>query len=143
MRSLHAQAVAGLEALCFPCGWSAEQYRAAMEQGTCWGCVCFEGPGQDGNLVGYIACESVLEEMEILNVAVRPDRRGQGVASALLGAVLQEARERNIVSCLLEVREGNVPALALYKHAGFRQVGLRKKYYADNGENAVVMAAVL
>lgn len=136
MSSADASCVAGLEALCFPCGWDEGQYREALQEGTVFGAVCLD---TDGDIIGYAAASGVLDEMEILNVAVRADRRRMGAASILLCAVLQEACERNIVICHLEVRKGNVPARTLYEHAGFIQAGLRKKYYADNGEDALIM----
>ncbi len=136
MSSADASCVAGLEALCFPCGWDEGQYREALQEGTVFGAVCLDA---DGDIIGYAAASGVLDEMEILNVAVRADRRRMGAASLLLCAVLQEACERNIVICHLEVRKGNVPARTLYEHAGFIQAGLRKKYYADNGEDALIM----
>ncbi len=132
-----ARAVAELEAVCFSGAWDAARYARALEQGTCWGFVC-PARAQEDAVDGYIAVSSVLDEMEILNVAVRPALRGRGLGAALLAAVLQEARERNIITCLLEVREGNAAALALYTHAGFKSAGLRRRYYAD-GENALVM----
>lgn len=133
---------AELEAVCFPCGWTREQYEKACASGSCWGVVC---PAEEEGEApcGYLAVSSVLDEMEILNVAVRPDLRGRGLATAMLAETLREAAERRIVSCLLEVREGNTPALALYSRAGFAPCGLRKHYYSDNGENAVVMALEL
>ncbi len=144
-----AKSVACLEALCFPCGWNEEQYREALQGGTVFGAVCLDTGGNKaggdiagdiaGDIVGYAAASAVLDEMEILNVAVREDRRRMGAASRLLCAVLQEACERNILLCHLEVRQGNVPARTLYEHAGFVQAGLRKKYYADNGEDALIM----
>ncbi len=136
MTSADAGSVAGLEALCFPCGWDEGQYREALQAGTVFGAVCLDAGGE---ITGYAAASGVLDEMEILNVAVREDRRRLGAASLLLCAVLQEACERNILICHLEVRKGNVPARTLYEHAGFIQAGLRKKYYADNGEDALIM----
>ncbi len=136
MTSADAGSVAGLEALCFPCGWDEEQYREVLQGGTVFGAVCLD---ESGDITGYVAASGVLDEMEILNVAVREDRRRMGAASLLLCAVLQEACERNILICHLEVRKGNVPARTLYEHAGFVQAGLRKKYYADNGEDALIM----
>ncbi len=131
-----AGSVAHLESLCFPCGWDAGQYREALQGGNLFGTVCLD---DTGDIAGYVAASGVLDEMEILNVAVREDRRRLGVASALLDAALQEAFERHILFCHLEVRKGNVPARTLYEHAGFRQAGLRRKYYADNGEDALIM----
>ena len=131
-----AGSVACLEALCFPCGWDEVQYREVLHDGTVFGAVCLDA---GGDIIGYAAASGVLDEMEILNVAVREDKRRMGVASLLLCAVLQEGCERNIVLCHLEVRKGNVPARTLYEHAGFVQAGLRKKYYADNGEDALIM----
>lgn len=133
--------VAELESVCFPHhAWSPAQYLAAMEAGTCWGRACYLELDGTLTLAGYLAVSSVLDEMEILNVAVRSEFRMRGIASKMLAEILQEAVERRIVSCLLEVREGNVPARTLYAHAGFLPVGQRRQYYSDNGENAVVMA---
>ncbi len=136
MAAFDAGRVAQLESMCFPCGWDAGQYKEALEGGTLFGTVCQDDAG---DTIGYVAASGVLDEMEILNVAVREDKRRLGVASALLDAALQEACERHILICHLEVRTGNVPARTLYEHAGFRQAGLRRKYYADNGEDALIM----
>ncbi len=77
--------------------------------------------------------------MEILNVAVHPAWRGRGIGAELLRRALQEARKRHIVQCCLEVRRSNAAARALYAGAGFAETGLRRGYYADTGEDAIVM----
>ncbi|MGH7315603.1 MAG: GNAT family N-acetyltransferase, partial [Candidatus Rokuibacteriota bacterium] len=72
-----------------------------------------------------------------------PDLRRRGVASGLLGAVLDDARERSVTLAFLEVRPTNAEAVGLYERFGFRVIGRRKGYYFDTGEDALVMEARL
>jgi ribosomal-protein-alanine N-acetyltransferase len=83
------------------------------------------------------------DELEILNLAVSPERRRQGLGRRLLQAALRLAAKGGIVNILLEVRAGNAPAVSLYESCGFQRVGLRKGYYADTGEDAHVYALAL
>lgn len=130
-----AAEVSALEAKCFPSFWSPEQYAEALSENSpywVYGCRA------DGRLVGYIAVSAVAGELEVLNVGVDPAMRGKGIATRLLQAILHEAREKSIFLYYLEVRPSNAPALALYRAAGFRQCGVRRRYYAD-GEDALAM----
>ncbi len=81
--------------------------------------------------------------LEILNFAVTPDFQGQGIGSWLFEYALHEAAVAGIESVRLEVREGNVPAIALYKAHGLETVGMRRGYYSDNGENALLMSGLI
>lgn len=91
-------------------------------------------------LAGYLVFSRADADVwEIVDVAVREDLRGRGIASKLLEKTLREARDLHTMSCFLEVRAGNTPALALYGAAGFRRVGLRKGYYSAPREDALVM----
>ena len=94
---------------------------------------------QDGRLVGYAACWTVLDQSELGNVAVGREARGQGIGTALVEAVLARVRDRGAVECYLEVRESNQAAQSLYRHFGFAQVGRRRRYYALPTEDALVM----
>ena len=90
-------------------------------------------------VVGYVCVWLVAGELKINNVAVRPDCRGQGVGAKLLEAVIEPARSRGFTEATLEVRPSNLEARALYERFGFREVGRRKRYYPDSGEDAILM----
>jgi ribosomal-protein-alanine N-acetyltransferase len=90
-------------------------------------------------VLGYAGLETVLDEGYITNIAVRPDARRQGVASALLGVFLRFSGAHKLSFLTLEVRESNAAAIALYAGHGFSAVGRRKNYYDDPREDAVLM----
>lgn len=92
----------------------------------------------DGTVAGYLCLKQVLDEAEILDVAVRQSLRGLGIGRLLVQSALAAAQERGAVVVALEVRVGNREAIALYRRLGFRETGRRKGYY-DNGEDAIVM----
>lgn len=94
--------------------------------------------GEAGPIVGYLCRWYVADEMHILNVAVRPEYRQQGVAALLMGEVLQEARRGQAIGVTLEVRRSNAAALTLYGGLGFEEVGVRRDYYG-RGEDALIM----
>jgi ribosomal-protein-alanine N-acetyltransferase len=91
----------------------------------------------ENELVGYIVCSRYDTVWHVMNVAVDPDFRRRGIATALLGALLD--RVGSDAQVTLEVRLSNTGALALYERFGFRSAGVRPRYYADNGEDAVIM----
>ncbi len=96
-----------------------------------------------GEVVSYLCVWEVGPELHITNLAVHPARRHQGIARALLGAILEDARRRGLTVALLEVRPTNREARGLYERFGFRVIGRRKGYYYDTGEDALVMEADL
>lgn len=124
-----------LEKLCFSVPWSAKQYAAVI------GNQPFNvfGLEQGGQLVAYITYFAADWEMEILNIAVHPTLRRQGLGRLLLGHVLQLCRTMGIKRGYLEVRRSNIAAQGLYAAFGFAEVGVRKRYYPDNKEDALVM----
>ncbi|MGN1250434.1 MAG: ribosomal protein S18-alanine N-acetyltransferase, partial [Candidatus Spyradocola sp.] len=81
----------------------------------------------------------VIDEGHITNIAVAPECRGKGYGTRVMAAMMQNAVDLGVTYMTLEVRVGNVPALALYKKMGFKKAGVRKKYYEDNGEDAYIM----
>ena len=91
----------------------------------------------EGELVGYLVCSRYDTVWHIMNIAVDPDRRRRGIATALLQALLERVGRDAPVT--LEVRHSNTGAIALYERFGFRSAGVRRRYYADNGEDAVIM----
>lgn len=97
----------------------------------------------EGEVAGYLLAWRSGDELHILNVAVDPARRRRRLGAALLEAALAEARHRGMVSVSLEVRRGNLPALALYRAYGFEDTGERPGYYADTGEDALILTLPL
>lgn len=92
-----------------------------------------------GKIVGYVGIWLILDEGHITNVAVHSDYRGQKIGDKLVQALVDLCKENNINSMTLEVRVSNIVAQNLYKKYGFKLAGIRKEYYSDNKEDAVVM----
>jgi ribosomal-protein-alanine N-acetyltransferase len=104
-----------------------------------------EGPTPPGEapIVGYLCLWVIADEIHVTNFAVHPDRRGRGLGRELLGTLLEVYRQQGATRAALEVRLGNQQARRLYDSFGFRQIGLRKGYYFDTGEDALLMEAAL
>jgi ribosomal-protein-alanine N-acetyltransferase len=92
----------------------------------------------DRELAGYLICSRYDTIWHIMNVSVDPDRRRRGIASALLSALIERIDDPDS-QITLEVRQSNAGAVVLYERFGFRSAGLRRRYYQDNGEDAVIM----
>lgn len=131
----YAPQIAELEKLCFDQPWSEEQCRQAFAQPAY---AAFGMPGPD-ILLAYISLYMVRDEMEVLNLAVRPEYRRQGRGRRLLFLALQAGRKIGIQKAHLEVRESNFSAISLYEGLGFVQCGKRPHYYSNN-EDALLYA---
>ena len=130
----HAAAMYEIERQCFPLPWSQEQCAAAFGQKAFAALGLFRHEA----LIGYISVYHTLDELEILNLAVLPQERRRGYGRRILGMVLRLARKMAINKILLEVRVGNKPSICLYESCGFKREGVRKKYYTDTGEDALI-----
>jgi ribosomal-protein-alanine N-acetyltransferase len=130
-----AAALVAIERRAFSDPWSEEGFREMLGIEGVLGLVA-EGP--DG-VQGYAIAREVAGEGEILNLAVVPEHRGQGIAGVLLGAMLEGLATREVSEAFLEVRESNLIALALYHAHGFRVVGRRVAYYRQPREDALVL----
>ena len=97
---------------------------------------------EDGTVVGFAVSWHVADELHVLNVATREDRRRQGIARAVMAGVVEYARTQRMRHVLLEVRRSNRAALALYRSVGFFAMGVRARYYPDD-EDAVEMVLML
>jgi [ribosomal protein S18]-alanine N-acetyltransferase len=97
------------------------------------------GARAHGEIVGFIIYHTVFDEAHILNVVVHPDMQSRGVGRALLAEALERLQENSVRWATLEVRVSNKRAQRLYASFGFEQVGVRSRYYSDNGEDAVLM----
>lgn len=135
MSERDSSAVWELEKKCFSVPWSEESIRAMFSEKGYWNLKARD----DGSLVGYIGMKAVLDEADITNVAVDPDRRRQGIGKMLLRGLLAKAGELGIRRIFLEVRVSNTAARALYEQAGFRTVDVRKNYYEKPKEDAYIM----
>lgn len=94
---------------------------------------------QDGKIIGYAGAWVILDESHITNIAVLKEHRGQGTGKRLTNGLLQYLSNLGAAYATLEVRRSNEIAQNLYKSLGFVQLGVRKRYYADNGEDALIM----
>ena len=93
----------------------------------------------NNKVVAYIGAWFILDEAHITNVAVKSDFRRQKIAKQLITAFIVLAKKHQITRITLEVRASNIPAQSLYQQFGFEKQGLRKRYYADNNEDAIIM----
>lgn len=137
MQEKHLPALAELEKQCFHAPWSEKMLREELGGGI------FLVAEQDGEVQGYVGCQTVLDEGYITNVAVSPDFRRRGAARLLIAELIARAKEKGLAFVTLEVRESNAPAIALYTGAGFAPVGKRKNFYSNPTENAVLMTISL
>jgi ribosomal-protein-alanine N-acetyltransferase len=99
--------------------------------------------GDASPVVGYVCLWFVADELHVTNLAVAPGHRGRGIGRTLLGGLLEHFRRQGARLATLEVRPANVEARRLYAQLGFREVGRRRGYYVDSGEDALVLEADL
>jgi ribosomal-protein-alanine N-acetyltransferase len=128
--------LAELDLKCFAIPWSEASFAADLADLEKAFYLAWEF---EGKLVGYGGYWRVLDEGEIMNIAVAPEWRRRGLAAGLLQGLIRQAEIEQLRCLTLEVREGNLAARALYNRHGFVEVGLRRNYYADNNENAIIM----
>jgi len=128
--------VVAVERVTFSSPWTRGMFIDELLQGSSRAWFVADSPW---GILGYAGLMEVEGEGHILNLAVRADARGQGVGSALLTAVFDEALRRGLERLTLEVRPSNTAALAIYGSAGFSEEGRRPGYYADSGEDALIM----
>lgn len=131
----HIDGIAELERLCFPDPWPVQAFLDEMANPLAQYTVLVEG----NTPVGYAGYWHVVDEGQITNIAVHPAHRRCGLASRLLENMISEAEGKGIHFLTLEVRVSNAPAIALYQKFGFEEAGRRKRYYNDNGEDALIM----
>lgn len=129
--------VHAIEAATFATPWSRQSFYEEMTRNACARYLVAVLP--DGEIIGFAGVWVVIDEGHITNIAVRKDYRGQGIGQALTAALIQYAANLGVVYMTLEVRRSNTVAQHVYLRNGFIQVGVRKKYYEDNGEDALFM----
>jgi [ribosomal protein S18]-alanine N-acetyltransferase len=126
--------VVSIERRAFPTPWSLAMFVLELSKagGICL--AAFDGPV----MTGYLICSRYDRVWHLMNVSVDPDRRREGIATALLNALVERVGDPE-AQITLEVRQSNDGAIQLYNRFGFRSAGIRRRYYQDNGEDALIM----
>jgi ribosomal-protein-alanine N-acetyltransferase len=150
--------VTEIDRLSFPTPWNAASYRYELTENKAAHFIVALAPGLEPKsgwiakllrqpparpVVGYAGYWLVVDEAHIGTIAAHPQWRGKGIGELLLVSLLRGALDRGALDARLEVRAGNAVAQSLYRKYGFGEVGRRKHYYRDNGEDAVLMSARL
>ena len=143
MRTEDIPQVVALDRMSFSLPWTESAYRYELLENSMSQLWVAEQAAANGEsrLVGMIVIWLILDEAHVATLAVHPDFRRQGIAAHLLAAGLSAAVRSGAVQATLEVRASNQPAQLLYQRFGFDVVGLRRRYYRDNNEDAWIMTA--
>ncbi|RLB16838.1 MAG: ribosomal-protein-alanine N-acetyltransferase [Deltaproteobacteria bacterium] len=133
------QEILAIERVSFPSPWTSEAFREEVQRSfsSLWALT------DNQELVGYICFWALAGELHLMNIAVHPQRRGEGLGRMLIDRMITAGICEGIDCVFLEVRPSNTPARKLYRQVGFREVGRRAKYYSDTGEDAILMALQL
>lgn len=136
MRPQHIAQVAALEMVCFgSAAWSENSIATELENPLALWIVADD----DGKVLGYVGSQTVMDETDMMNIAVHPDFRHQGIATGLVVDLISALKLRGSHCLTLEVRASNEPAKALYEKMGFRMVGRRPGYYQNPREDALIL----
>lgn len=135
LKEEHIEGLCSLDEICFNIPWTKTMFYEELKNDRALYFVAVFGE----QVVGYGGIWAILDEAQITNIAVHSDFRRMKIASTLLKKLIAHCNEKKLNQITLEVRVGNVSAINLYQKHGFSKVGLRKKYYADNLEDALIM----
>lgn len=136
---LYGADISDLEKASFRAPWSREAYRQELYNPAAELWVLL----REGSFAGYCCFWVFAGELHLMKIAIVPSLRGRGLASVLLGRVIEAGARAGARSAWLEVRPSNAPALRLYLKHGFREAARRRGYYRDSGEDAIVMSRLL
>ena len=128
--------VAQLEQQCFPDPWSARSIQETYQQKN----ALILGGWKNDEMIGYVIFYYVLDVFDIERIAVAPSCRRTGAATEVFRGLLKVCEEKEITRIMLDVRESNVPAITFYRKCGFAEDGVRKSFYTNPTENAVLMS---
>ena len=135
MNSSHVPQIARLEEICFSEPWSEKSIASELENPLALWLVALDGE----TVAGYIGSQTVMDETDMMNVAVHPEYRRQGIGEALVMALIRQLQQTGSRNLSLEVRTSNVSARNLYEKLGFIQVGKRPRYYRNPREDAYIL----
>ena len=127
--------VAAIEKASMPSPWSRELFEEELKRTAAHYFVV----EAEGRVAGYMGYWEAPQEAHIINLAIAPDFRGRGLGREMIEKCVEFARKRGARLATLEVRESNLAAQRLYERCGFKFIAIRKQYYNDNQEDAIVM----
>ena len=136
MMEEHIDGVVAVEEGTFSIPWTRADFEREVRENNM---AIYFVAVEDGKVVGYAGMWHVVVEGHITNVGVLEETRGKGVGSMLMEKLIEVAEEKKMFGITLEVRMGNAPAQALYHKYGFKAEGIRKNYYPDTKEDAIIM----
>ena len=135
MTAAQVPAVADLEKVCFSDPWSEKSVGEELNNPLSLWLVAMEGE----TLAGYVGSQTVLGETDMMNVAVNPDFRRNGIGEKLILSLVEALKQKKSHCLTLEVRASNAPAIGLYQKLGFNQAGRRPNYYRNPKEDALIL----
>ena len=135
MQLEHVAAVAEMERQCFSDPWSEKSVASELDNPLSLWLIA----EVDGVVAGYVGSQTVLDSADMMNLAVSPSFRRQGIGERLVNCLTEELKEKGVKTLLLEVRISNEPARELYQKLGFEVVGKRPRYYEKPREDALIL----
>lgn len=129
------EAIVNIENSSFTCPWSEKMFTSTLENDSFY----LKTINKDDVVCGFYCVMIIGEEAELLNIAVSAEYRKLGLGNALITDAIKLCSTKGVTDMFLEVRESNIPARSLYEKHKFEPIGIRKNYYTDPRENAVLM----
>jgi ribosomal-protein-alanine N-acetyltransferase len=133
------RAIEEIERRSYPTPWSRSMFAGELAKPSSISLGAFDADGEDGRLCGYLIVSRYVDAWHVMNVATDPDHRGRGIATMLLERLFELTADDARRGYTLEVRVSNATAIALYERLGFESRGVRRGYYTDNREDALIM----
>jgi ribosomal-protein-alanine N-acetyltransferase len=135
----HLDAILEIEHRSYPTPWSRSMFAGELGKPTSICLGAFEADADDASLVGFLIVSRYVDAWHVMNIAVDPSHRARGIATMLLERLFEVTADDARRGYTLEVRVSNATAVALYERLGFTARGLRRGYYTDNREDALIM----
>ena len=133
------RAIEEIERRSYPTPWSRSMFAGELAKPSSICLGAFDADGEEGTLAGYLIVSRYVDAWHVMNVAVDPDHRGHGIGTLLLERLFELTADDARRGYTLEVRVTNSVAIALYERLGFEARGIRRGYYTDNREDALIM----
>ncbi len=132
-------AIEEIERRSYPTPWSRSMFAGELAKPSSICLGAFEADDEEAALVGFLIVSRYVDAWHVMNVAVAPEHRGRGIASIMLDRLFDLTADDARRGYTLEVRVSNATAIRLYERLGFRARGIRRSYYTDNREDALIM----
>jgi ribosomal-protein-alanine N-acetyltransferase len=133
------RAIETIERRSYPTPWSRSMFAGELAKPSSICLGAYDVDGGDGKLCGYLIVSRYVDAWHVMNVATDPEHRGRGIATMLLERLFELTADDARRGYTLEVRVSNATAIALYERLGFESRGIRRGYYTDNREDALIM----